>query len=57
MTKEEALAYKEGYEALNAIEIEELKSMSDEEKHLRLWRRWLRSIKWNGSRRCLLKRK
>lgn len=32
MTKEEALAYKEGYDAVNAIEIEELRSMSDEEK-------------------------
>ena len=32
MTKEEALAYKEGYEAVNALEIEELRSMSDMEK-------------------------
>jgi hypothetical protein len=32
MTKEEALAYKEGYEAVNAIDIEELRSMSDSEK-------------------------
>jgi hypothetical protein len=32
MTKEEALAYKEGYEAVNALEIEELRSMSDAEK-------------------------
>jgi hypothetical protein len=32
MTKEEALAYKEGYEAVNAREIEELRSMSDAEK-------------------------
>lgn len=32
MTKEEALAYKEGYEAVNALEIEELRSMSDTEK-------------------------
>lgn len=32
MTKEEALAYKEGYEAVNALDIEELRSMSDAEK-------------------------
>ncbi len=32
MTKEEALAYKAGYEAVNAIEIAELRSMSFEEK-------------------------
>ncbi len=32
MTREEALAYKEGYEAVNALEIEELRSMSDAEK-------------------------
>ena len=32
MTKEEALAYKEGYEAVSALEIEELRSMSDAEK-------------------------
>ena len=32
MTKEEALAYKEGYEAVNALEIDELRSMSDAEK-------------------------
>jgi hypothetical protein len=32
MTKEEALAYKDGYEAVNALEIEELRSMSDAEK-------------------------
>ncbi len=32
MTKEEALAYKERYEAVNALEIEELRSMSDTEK-------------------------
>jgi hypothetical protein len=32
MTKEEALAYKEGYEAVNALDIEELRSMSDTEK-------------------------
>jgi hypothetical protein len=32
MTKEEALAYKAGYEAVNALEIAELRSMSFEEK-------------------------
>lgn len=32
MTKEEALAYKERYEAVNALDIEELRSMSDAEK-------------------------
>lgn len=32
MTKEELLAYKAGYEAVNALEIEELRSMSLEEK-------------------------
>ena len=32
MTKEEAIAYKEGYEAVNALDIEELRSMSDAEK-------------------------
>jgi hypothetical protein len=32
MTKEEALDYKEGYEAVNALEIEEIRSMSDAEK-------------------------
>jgi hypothetical protein len=32
MTKEEAIAYKEGYEAVNALEIAELRSMSDAEK-------------------------
>jgi hypothetical protein len=32
MTKEEALAYKERYEAVNALDIEELRSMSDTEK-------------------------
>ena len=32
MTKEEALAYKAGFEAVNAIEIEELRSMSLEKK-------------------------
>jgi len=32
MTKEEALAYKEGHEGVNALEIEELRSMSDAEK-------------------------
>jgi hypothetical protein len=32
MTKEEALAYKEGYEAVNALDIDELRSMSDVEK-------------------------
>lgn len=30
MTKEEALAYKAGYEAVNALEIAELRSMSFE---------------------------
>jgi len=32
MTKEQALAYKSGYEAVNALEIAELRSMSLEEK-------------------------
>ena len=32
MTKEEALAYKAGYEAVNALEIAELRSMSFEER-------------------------
>lgn len=32
MTKEEALAYKERYEAVNALDIEALRSMSDTEK-------------------------
>ncbi|MEK6405842.1 MAG: hypothetical protein AABN34_02635 [Acidobacteriota bacterium] len=32
MTKEELLAYKAGYEEVNALEIEELRSMSFEEK-------------------------
>ena len=32
MTREEALAYKAGYEAVNALEIAELRSMSFEEK-------------------------
>lgn len=32
MTKEEALAYLSGHEAVNALEIEELRSMSVEEK-------------------------
>jgi len=32
MTKEELLAYIEGYEAVNALEIQELRSMSIEEK-------------------------
>ena len=32
MTKEEALAYIAGYEAVNALEIEELRSMSTAEK-------------------------
>jgi len=32
MTREQALAYKAGYEAVNALEIEELRSMSFEEK-------------------------
>lgn len=32
MTKEELLAYMAGYEAVNAFEIEELRSMSIEEK-------------------------
>lgn len=32
MTREQALAYKAGYEAVNAIEIAELRSMSFEEK-------------------------
>jgi hypothetical protein len=32
MTREEALAYKARYEAINAYEIEELRSMSVEQK-------------------------
>jgi hypothetical protein len=32
MTKEEALAYIAGYDAVNALEVEELRSMSVEEK-------------------------
>lgn len=32
MTREEALAYKAGYEAVNALEIAELRSMSFEQK-------------------------
>ena len=32
MTKEELLAYTAGYEAVNALEIEQLRSMSIEEK-------------------------
>lgn len=32
MTKEEALAYMAGYEAVNALEIEELRAMSISEK-------------------------
>ena len=32
MTKEQALAYRSGYEAVNALEIAELRSMSFEEK-------------------------